>query len=117
MQARRPALEPADHDQVRQRALALGLTPAPLELAPLGREALLRPRDHRLVGGIVRLAARALASSRCGPRQPPAPSFFAASRKLRDLRVGFLRPSSFSPCRLTQITGTFIFSSGSTSAS
>ena len=44
-----------------------------------------------------------------------APSFFAASRKFLTVALGALRPSSFSPWRLTQITGTFIFSSGATS--
>ncbi len=44
-----------------------------------------------------------------------APSFFTASRKVFTVALGALRPSSFSPWRLTQITGTFIFSSGATS--
>lgn len=49
--------------------------------------------------------------------QPPAPSFFTASRKVFTSSEGFLRPASFSPCRFTQITGTFIFSKGATSVS
>ena len=80
-------------------------------LRALAREPLAGTRDHRVVGGVWGLPAR---SRR---RQPPAPSFFAASRKVLTSAVGFLRPSSFSPWRLTQITGTFIFSSGATSDS
>ena len=41
-----------------------------------------------------------------------APSFAAASRRFLTVASGALRPSSFSPCRFTQITGTFIFSAG-----
>ncbi len=52
VQAGRPALEAADDDQVRQRTAALGLAPAPLELAALAREALAGTRDHGVVGGI-----------------------------------------------------------------
>ena len=52
VKARRPALQPADHDQVRQRPLPLGAPASALELAPLGGEALVRSRDHRLVGGV-----------------------------------------------------------------
>jgi hypothetical protein len=44
-----------------------------------------------------------------------APSFFTASRKFFTVALGALRPSSFSPWRLTQITGTFIFSTGAMS--
>src|SRR5689334_7461898 len=46
-----------------------------------------------------------------------APSFLAASRNVFTVALGALRPSSFSLWRLTQITGTFIFSSGATSLS
>ena len=50
-------------------------------------------------------------------RAQPAPSLFAASRKFLTVAVGGLRPSSFSPLRFTQITGTFIFSTGAMSVS
>jgi hypothetical protein len=46
-----------------------------------------------------------------------APSFAAASRMFLTVASGALRPSSFSPWRFTQITGTFSFSAGPTSAS
>ena len=119
VEARRPALEAADHDQVRKRPVALRLPAAAVEVAALGGEALARSRHHRVVGGVG--ASRAPLERSCGPdgspAQPPAPSFFAASRKLRTSASGFLRPSSFSPRRLTQITGTFIFSTGAMSAS
>ena len=54
--AGRPALEPADDDQVRQRGVAAaapGHAPAPLAV---GGEALAGAQAHRLVGGIVRRA-------------------------------------------------------------
>ena len=63
VQARRPALEPADHDQVRQRAVGARPAGAGGRAAALGREALARPRDHRVVGGI---AARAATASAAG---------------------------------------------------
>src|SRR6201999_2174584 len=44
-----------------------------------------------------------------------APSLAAASRKFLTVAEGALRPSSFSPCRFTQITGTFIFRTGAMS--
>src|ERR1700733_4037707 len=44
-----------------------------------------------------------------------APSLAAASRKFLTVAEGALRPSSFSPCRLTQIPGTFILSTGAMS--
>ena len=60
------------------------------------------------------------AASRCSARAEPsyfAPSFAAASRRFLTVASGALRPSSFSPWRLTQITGTFIFRQGAMSAS
>ena len=98
MEAGRAALEPSDHDQVGKRS-ASPPDAAP-DAPPLDREALVRSRHHRLVGG-----------------DQPAPSLFAASRKFLTVAVGGLRPSSFSPLRLTQITGTFIFSTGAMSVS
>ena len=46
-----------------------------------------------------------------------APSFAAASRMFLTVASGALRPSSFSPWRLTQMVGTFSFSAGPTSVS
>ena len=62
---------------------------------PFGGEAGVRPRHHRLIGGVglTLLGAQ------------PAPSRLAASRRFFTVAVGGLRPSSFSPLRLTQITG------------
>ena len=74
------------------------------EAPPLGREPLVRTRHHRLVRGIARTT-----SAGAEPLRRVAQGL--------DLAVGGLRPSSFSPWRLTQITGTFIFSSGAMSFS
>ena len=112
VKARRPALEAPDHDQVRQR-------PAPRRAAPhppaVPREPLVSAGGHSLVGSVAERRRR----SRDGPRSRShqAPSFFAASRKFFTWAVGGFPPSSFSPWRFTQMTGTFIFRSGATSVS
>src|SRR5918999_4815495 len=100
VQARRPALQAADHDQVRQRASSRRAPAAAPEMSPLGGEALACSADHRLVGGIGGNGAWHRT------RGYFTPSLAAASRRFFTSAVGFLRPSSFSPRRLTQITGT-----------
>ena len=113
VEARGPALEAADHDQVRQRALGAAPPGAPRLLA-LGGKALVGAGDHRLVGGILAsdpswsAHKRALSRSWSSPWRRVEPR-----RRGRSLppRSASARPSSFSPWRLTQITGTFILSS------
>src|SRR4051794_610883 len=129
VQARGAALEPADHDEGRQRARSSRPSPAPA----LGRKTVVRASRHCLVGAVSVFDHQPLAAAsppdtllsvlkhliphlRLTSRLAQAPSFFAASRKFLTVAVGALRPSSFSPWRLTQITGTFIFKSGATSA-
>ncbi len=120
MQACRPALEPTDHDQVREDARFAAIRMA-LGAAAIGGEALMRPGDHRLVGGVGRrlAAGRWFGGWRVGRHADAylAPSLAAASRKVLTSAVAFFRPSSFSPWRLTQIVGTFIFSTGAMSDS
>src|SRR5690606_5845153 len=95
----------------------------------IGREALVGALHHRLVGGVdvagfAHGAVLHPLNARWSAAGPPArrgpylaPSFAAASRKFLTSAVGFARPPSFSPRRFTQMTGTFILSSGTTSVS
>ena len=74
-----------------------------------------RAREERNRSRARRTIASSAGSGRISATYP-APSSFAAARRFFVCAVGGFRPSSFSPWRLTQITGTFIFSSGATSA-